>query len=64
MSRDFEYVRRVYGVPAEMGLRVTVDSHPGVIAADRGHYIGVRFDRDPQVVVNCHPTWEVVYGTR
>lgn len=57
-----EYVRRVYGVPAEIGRRVVVNGEPGVIAGDRGHYIGVNFDRDkPGIVYNCHPTWEVEY---
>lgn len=58
-----EYVREHYGVPAEVGRRVTVSGKPGVIAADRGHYIGVNFDADrPGVVLNCHPTSEVEYG--
>ncbi|KFC61922.1 hypothetical protein [Massilia sp. LC238] len=60
---NFEYVRSHYGVPAELGRRVVVSGKPGVIAADRGHYIGVNFDSDkPGVVRNCHPTSEVEYG--
>lgn len=58
-----EYVREHYGVPAEIGRRVIVNGKPGVIAQDRGHYIGVNFDADkPGVILNCHPTWEVAYG--
>lgn len=57
-----EYVRRYYGVPAEIGRRVVVAGRPGVIAQDRGHYIGVNFDENkPGDVRNCHPTSEVVY---
>ena len=59
-----DYVRDYYGVPAEVGRRVTVSGKPGIIAADRGHYIGVNFDNDrPGVILNCHPTSEVVYGS-
>lgn len=58
-----EYVRQTYGVPAEIGRRVTVYGQPGIITADRGHYIGVTFDSDkPYVINNAHPTAEVVYG--
>lgn len=60
---NFEYVREYYGVPAEIGRRVIVSGKAGVIAADRGHYIGVNFDADkPGVIYNCHPTSDVEYG--
>jgi hypothetical protein len=58
-----EYVRENYGVPAVIGRRVVVGGKPGIIAEDRGHYIGVNFDDDkPGVVCNAHPTSEVEYG--
>lgn len=58
-----EYVRSYYGVPAAIGRRIVVNGKPGVIAEDRGHYLGVNLDSDkPGVIVNCHPTWEVQYG--
>lgn len=58
-----EYAQNYYGVPACIGRGVVVDGQPGVIAADRGHYIGVNFDSDkPGVISNCHPTWKVEYG--
>jgi len=57
-----EYVKRTYGVPAEIGRRVTVYGKPGIIAEDRGHYIGVTLDCDkPGVVKNYHPTDGVQY---
>jgi len=57
-----EYVRRYYGVPACIGRRVTVYGQPGIIAEDRGHYIGVNFDKDaPGVIRNAHPTDHVEY---
>lgn len=60
---DFEYVRTHYGVPAELGRRVTVGNRTGIIAADRGHYIGVNFDdRKPGHIDNVHPTDRVVHG--
>lgn len=58
-----EYVREHYGVPAEIGRRVTVDGKPGIIAEDRGNYIGVNFDSaKPGRIDNAHPTWKVEYG--
>lgn len=56
------YASRYYNVPADIGRRVEVDGKPGIIAEDRGQYIGVNFDSDkPGVVRNCHPTWKVIY---
>lgn len=60
---SLEYVRDFYRVPACIGRRVTVYGKPGIISADRGHYIGVTFDADRQTVIrNAHPTDGVVYG--
>ena len=62
MSNNCEYVREYYNVPAEIGRRVTVNGKPGIIFADRGHYIGVNFDSDkPGVIFNCHPASGVKY---
>ena len=59
---ECSYVRQNYGVPACIGRRVIVYGKPGVIAADRGHYIGVNFDADkPGMIRNAHPTSEVEY---
>lgn len=59
---DCSYVRQHYVVPACIGRRVIVYGKPGVIAADRGHYIGVNFDADkPGVIRNAHPTSDVQY---
>lgn len=60
---DCKYVKDFYGVPANIGRRVVVAGKPGVIAKDRGHYIGVNFDEDPPgAICNCHPVWNVEYG--
>ncbi|AZD01345.1 hypothetical protein [Pseudomonas chlororaphis] len=57
------YVRNHYGVPTEVGRRVIANGEPGVIMADRGHYIGVILDSDPKKRIrNYHPTWEMQYG--
>lgn len=57
-----EYVKDYYKVPACIGRRVIVNGKPGVIAEDRGNYIGVNFDKDkPGIIVNAHPTWKVEY---
>ena len=58
-----EYVVKYYDVPACIGRRVVVNGKPGVIAMDRGHYIGVNLDSDkPGVICNAHPTSNVEYG--
>ena len=58
-----EYVREHYGVPAVIGRRVVVGGKSGIIAEDRGHYIGVNLDADkPGVIRNAHPTSDVEYG--
>lgn len=59
---DLSYVRIHYGVPAEIGRRVTVSGRPGIITAGRGQYIGVTFDdAKPWRIENAHPTSEVEY---
>jgi len=57
-----EYAKNYYGVPSDIGRCVVVDGKPGIIAEDRGHYIGVNFDANkPGDISNCHPTWRVEY---
>jgi hypothetical protein len=59
----YEYARDYYKVAAELGRAVIVYGKPGIIAADRGHYIGVLFDGDePTTIRNCHPIDDVIYG--
>jgi hypothetical protein len=63
MSYNCAYVRQHYLVPAEVGRRVIAYGKPGVILADRGHYIGVVLDDDPKRrIQNYHPTHEMQYG--
>lgn len=57
-----EYVRNYYKVPAEIGRRVLVRGEPGIIAEDRGNYIGVLLDKDrPGRINNYHPTDQIEY---
>ena len=57
-----KYAKDYYGVPSDIGRCVTVSGRPGIIAEDRGNYIGVNFDDSkPGVISNCHPVSEVVY---
>lgn len=52
-----QYVRDYYGVPAEIGRRVTYKGKPGVIYKDGGNYIAVNFDEErPGDTVPIHPT--------
>ena len=63
MSHNCAYVRQHYQVPAEVGRRIIAYGKPGVILADRGHYIGVVLDEDPKKrISNYHPTHEMQYG--
>ena len=60
---SFDYVKEYYGVPADYGRVVFVNSKRGVIIKDCGHYIGVNFDTEkPGAVSICHPTWNVEYA--
>lgn len=57
-----EWVRDNYGVPAEIGRRVIAYGKPGVIAEDRGNYIGINLDEDkPGVINNYHPVDSIEY---
>lgn len=52
-----EYIKETYGVPAEIGKRIDYKGQGGIIAEDRGNYVGVNFDADkPGVISNIHPT--------
>jgi hypothetical protein len=58
-----EYVQEYYGVPACIGRRVVAHGKPGIIAADRGNYIGITLDSEkPGTVNNYHPTDGIKYG--
>ena len=59
---DCEYVAQYYGVPACIGRRVVAYGKPGIIAEDRGNYIGILLDSDkPGHVNNYHPTDGIEY---
>ena len=56
------YVVQYDGVPACVGRRVIAYGKPGIIAEDRGHYIGILLDSDkPTSVNNYHPTDGIEY---
>jgi len=62
MMSNCKYVRDYYGVPAFIGRRVVAYGDPGVIAEDRGHYIGILLDCDkPGSVKNFHPIDGIEY---
>jgi len=63
IGKPLDYVARHYGVPAAIGRRVIAYGKPGIIVADRGHYIGVTLDDDPKRhISNYHPTHGIEYG--
>lgn len=63
IGQPLDYVVQYYGVPAAIGRRVVAYGKPGIIVADRGHYIGVTLDDDPKRhVSNYHPVDGIEYG--
>lgn len=58
----FEYICNTYGVPAEMGRRISYKSkETGTIVGCKGSYLRVKFDGDAGKPLLLHPTWEVKY---
>ena len=60
-----DYVRRFYGVPADVGVRVAYTyqgRRDGTIVGfdDEGAYLLVRLDGE-ETVGRYHPTWEIEY---
>jgi hypothetical protein len=65
MKRDadrYEYVRNYYGVPAYVGVKVTVNGRTGVIVQPRAadQYVYILFDGDKRMTGPFHPT-DVTY---
>ena len=54
------YIRAFYGVPARVGMHVTIDGKRGMIAGADGGHLRVLLDADASTVY-AHPTWNVVY---
>ncbi len=54
---NFEYIKNFYDVQAELGMLIKYKDKTGIIAEDRGNYIGVNFDDNkPGDIRNVHPT--------
>lgn len=59
---NFDYIKKYYGVPAEIGSRIIADGKPGTIVEDRGNYIGVVLDGCKATDIRpYHPTWRIQY---
>ena len=60
----FEYVKDNYGVDVQIGQVIYLSGERGKIAEDRGHYLGINFDKDkPGVISNVHPTDDGLFIT-
>lgn len=59
----YDYVRRFYGVPAYIGVRVSVRGRDGALVNHRpsDQYVYIRFDGDRRVSGPYHPTDEITY---
>jgi hypothetical protein len=60
-SDPLSYVREMYGVPAEVGRKVTFNGEPAEIHGAEGQYLWIVLgeEREPMLV---HPTWHIDYG--
>lgn len=59
---NFEYIKKYYKVPAEIGRRIKFYGKDATIVEDRGHYLGVNFDSHaPHIIMSIHPTDDVEY---
>lgn len=60
---SLEFIRKHYGVPAEIGRAVVCSGESGVIVGYNSAHIEVLLDKHkPGTTGYYHPTWEVVYG--
>ena len=58
----YEYVRRWYGVPAYIGVRVKAQGRDGVLVKARdGQYVDILFDDDKRASGPFHPTDGIEY---
>lgn len=52
-----EYIRKNYGVPAQVNMRIKYNGEGGIIWKDGGNYVCACMDKDkPGVTVNIHPS--------
>lgn len=58
----YDYVRRYYGVPAFIGMRVRVQDRDGVLVKSRGdQYLYIRFDGETRSKGPYHPRDGITY---
>lgn len=56
------YIRRYYGVPANVGQRVIADGEPGVIVGGKNQYLLIDLDSGREQITGVwHPTWHMAY---
>lgn len=60
MNDTGDYVRRYYGVPAQLGGRVVAVGCPGRITGFAGQYVWIELD-DCDTAAPYHPTWCIDY---
>jgi hypothetical protein len=60
---SLDYIRKHYGVPADIGRKITFEGQTGVIVGYNGANLKVNFDdAKPNKSEYLHPTWYVEYG--
>lgn len=59
----YAYVRKYYGIPAYVGMRVRVKEREGVLTRRRAsdQYVYIRWDGDKHITGPYHPTDGIEY---
>tara|TARA_R110002126_G_C10234945_1_gene480447 strand:- start:170 stop:457 length:288 start_codon:yes stop_codon:yes gene_type:complete len=60
----FEYIKATYEVDVDLGMDINFNGDRGIVTEDKGHYIGVTFDKDkPGTISSVHPTDDLLSFT-
>jgi len=61
MEHELEYIRKTYGVPAEIGRSILFNGSAGEIVGAQGARLKIRLDERPLETLLVHPTWMIDY---
>ena len=60
MTKDMEYIRKRYNVPAKRGMKVIAQRRNGIIVGARNGYLLIRIEGEKDIL-SFHPTWKMEY---
>jgi len=61
MEHELEYIRKTYGVPAEIGRSISFNGSAGEIVGTQGARLKIRLDERPLETLLVHPVWMMDY---